>query len=58
MIKTRQDEQVVGYGNSCSHLTMPLDTKEVENSIFTFAYHEFKYRFSHGKYLTALGMPL
>lgn len=37
---------------------MPLDTKEVENDIFTVAYHEFKYRLATGKYLTALGMSL
>lgn len=58
LILTRQDEEVIGYRNSCNHLAMPLDTGEVENGILTCLYHGFKYHLATGECLTAPGMSL
>ncbi len=58
LILTRQDEQVIGYRNSCNHLAMPLDTGKVEDGILTCLYHGFKYRLATGECLTAPGMSL
>ena len=58
LILTRQGEQLIVYGNSCSHLAMPLDTGEIQDGILTCPHHGFKYCLATGEYLTVSGMSL